>query len=82
METFAIIVICGVPTIVGFLLARYCSHHCFVTLGFILALAVLIFSTSVPYAAVPAAFVTSFCTAVGYFIGRVSMRPKDPHRNA
>ena len=79
MESFGIIVICVVPATIGFLLARYCSQHRLATLGFIIATIVLIFCSSVRYAAIPGAFVTSICTLVGYWLGRIVTRSKHPH---
>jgi hypothetical protein len=81
MEIFVIVLVFAVPAVVGFILARYCAHHCIAITVFILTIAVLIFASSVPYATVPATIVTTLCASIGYFIGRLTAGPDNPRRN-
>ena len=74
METFLILIVLGLPLLAGFLVARNCVRHRRAIVIFVLALVVIIFLGSVPYAAVPGSIVTSFSAVFGYFLGRLIPR--------
>jgi uncharacterized membrane protein len=82
MEILAIVLVFVVPAVVGFILARYCAHHCIAITVFILTMAVLAFASSVLYAAIPVTIVTTLCASIGYFIGRLTAGPDNPRGNA
>jgi hypothetical protein len=67
-------VVLAIPGALGYIVARYCTHHCLVLAVLLIALGVFWSVGSVPYGAFSFTIATSFCAVIGYFVGRLSRR--------